>query len=92
MNYKGWIRESKTLELTQENVKSVKGDVYIRKGAALADGSMLESEVRGRIIEIKNDYTSISLAGGAIIHVQQQDIIYPEVNTLEANLNDCFNE
>ena len=75
INHKGWIPEAETLKLTQDNVKLVQGDVYLKDGTQIYEvdefndiGSTtpvkIPYDIRGRIEKRQGSFIYFMVPGG----------------------------
>lgn len=90
MNYKGWIRESDTVELTKENQMNVQSDVKVKKGTpfyetysfdsiATTKAQNLPYDAVGRITGKKDGMVRLNCPGGWDFWVSEKNIEYPPV-------------
>ena len=90
VNYKGWIPESETVRLTENNVKLVRGDLFIKEGTPIYETeeyNQIESipstkifhEVRGRIEKRQDSYVYFMSPGGWYFWVEDKYLIFPVV-------------
>jgi hypothetical protein len=86
-HYKGWIKESETLELTKENKKLGYDSVTIKEGVAVYTCDTFEDiqktkaekapyEMSVRIEKLMSGYAYVFFAGGWNFWVKEEDIIY----------------
>jgi hypothetical protein len=91
MNNKGWILEEKTVALTNENQRLVKGDVYLKEGTKVFEvdnyknisnenSRILSSDIRGRIENTQEGYFYMATPGGYSFWVEEKYIIYPSID------------
>lgn len=89
-NNRGWIKESETTEYTADKMKLVADPVGIKTGANAYQTYNFEdikatkpitfNNEGGRILERRDGYCKISLAGGRDVWVKESDIVYPKTN------------
>lgn len=90
VNYKGWIPESETVRLTENNVKLVQGDLFIKEGTPIYETeeyNQIEStsptkishDIRGRIEKRQDSYVYFMSPGGRYFWVEAKYLIYPAV-------------
>jgi len=90
INFKGWIPESETIKLTQENVKQVQGDVSLKEGTPIyevdqfneistATATKISYDVRGRIEKREGSFVYIIPPGGWYFWVEEEYLIFPKV-------------
>lgn len=90
-NYKGWIKESDSIQYTKDKISKVQSDVKVRKGEAVyevvefaniksATPYKAQDGEHGRIGEKKDGYISLQCSGGKTIWVKEGSVIYPEID------------
>ncbi|OEH84301.1 hypothetical protein BHU72_10835 [Desulfuribacillus stibiiarsenatis] len=91
MNYMGWIRESQTVKITEENVKQTLGDIYLKEGITIYEvpdaddisrnkASQVPFDLRGRIEQQEGEYTRIATSGGWRFWVKTELVEYPTID------------
>ena len=89
-HYKGWVKESETVELTKENKKLGYDSVSIKEGVVVYTCDKVEDipktkaektpyEVSVRIEKLINGYAYVFAAGGWNFWVKEENIIYAYV-------------
>ncbi|AFQ43808.1 hypothetical protein Desmer_1848 [Desulfosporosinus meridiei DSM 13257] len=97
INHKGWIPESETVKLTQDNVKQVQGDVYIKEGTPIYEVEQFNElnsvalnktpkDVRGRIEKREGSFVNLMAPGGWYFWVEDKYLIFPKVEEEEIGL------
>lgn len=86
----GWIKESETTEYTADKIKLVQNPVGIKTGANAYQTDNFEdikaakpitfNNESGKLLERRNGYCKIVLAGGRNVWVKESDIVYPQTN------------
>ncbi|SDG60557.1 hypothetical protein [Desulfosporosinus hippei] len=90
INHKGWIPESETVKLTQDNVKQVQGDVYLKEGTPIYEVEQFNelnsvalnktpNDVRGRIEKREGSFVNLMAPGGWYFWVEDKYLIFPKV-------------
>lgn len=90
MNYKGWIRESDIVRLTEENRYQAR-NVSVKEGMPVYEGYLVEhikadepeilgTETFGMIREIHEEWVNLAVGGGSNFWVNKKDINYPEID------------
>lgn len=90
VDFRGWVRESDTIQYTKEQIKLVQSPITIKPEEFIYDVdefSQIQSNKPikakeddwGRIEEKRNDYVRIECPGGRTIWVKESSIVYPEV-------------
>jgi len=85
--YKGWIRESDTLELTAQNKKEAYDSIVIQEGIKVFNCEKVQDiptapteitghDVGARIERVENGYAYVFSAGGWTFWVKEEDITY----------------
>ncbi|EHQ90412.1 hypothetical protein [Desulfosporosinus youngiae] len=88
INYKGWIPESETVRLTENNIKLVQGDLFIKEGTPIYEvdqynqiestvSTKISHDVRGRIEKRQDSYVYFMSPGGWYFWVQEKYLIFP---------------
>lgn len=91
MDNRGWIRETNTAALTEENRTLVKNGVYLEKGTSIYEVDSSENiqesmptkllnGVSGRIDRATEVYVYIECGGGWSFWVEKKHLIYPKVD------------
>lgn len=91
MDSKGWIRESDTIALTEDNKAIVKNPIYLKKGTPTYEVDNIESitsdkqtelqeEVSARIVKEDSGYVLIHCGGGWSFWVEKERILYPTID------------
>ena len=90
VNYKGWIQESETVQLTEDNIKLVQGDLFIKEGTQIYEVDQYNQiqstastktpyDVRGRIEKRQESYVHFMSPGGWYFWVEEKYLIFPVV-------------
>lgn len=90
-NIKGWIKETDTVRLTENNVKNVQSNVTIVNRAKIYEVEDFEKissttyirtdrYLSGRLEEKKEGYVRITLPGGNSVWVEEKYIKYPTID------------
>lgn len=90
INHKGWIPESETVKLTEDNIKLVRGDVFLREGTPIykvdqfnqissTDATEISYDVRGRIENRQDSFVYFMSPGGWYFWVEEKYLIFPAV-------------
>jgi len=91
INFKGWIPESETVKLTEDNVKLIQGDVFLKEGTPIyeveqfkeiksAASTNLTHDVRGRIEKRQETFAYLESPGGWYFWVEEKYLIFPKVD------------
>lgn len=89
-NMKGWVLESQTEPVTDENRKRIKNGVIVKAGSlayetenyegiANRTPTTLASDHIGNIQEVQSDFVRLEVSGGNMIWVLGSDITYPDL-------------
>lgn len=91
VNFKGWIPESETIKLTEDNVKLVQGDIYLKEGTPIYEVDQFDDikltpstkvlyDVRGRIEKRQESFVYLVSPGGWTFWVEEKYLIFPSVD------------
>lgn len=90
INFKGWIPESETVQLTEENIKLVHGDLFLKEGTPIyevdrfdqiksATSIKITYDIRGRIEKRQDSYVYFMSPGGWYFWVEEKYLIFPSI-------------
>lgn len=91
MDNRGWVRETDTVALTEENRTLVRNGVYLGKGTPIYEvtssenipgsrSTILVNDILGRIDRTTEGYVYIECGGGWSFWVEKKYLIYPTVD------------
>ena len=86
----GWIPEPETVRLTKENVKQIKGDIFLKEGTPIyevvefneinsATPTKTPYDIRGRIEKREGSFVYLMVSGGWYFWVEDKYLIFPKV-------------
>lgn len=84
-NYKGWIKEAHTEEITLHNREKILNGITVSKKATvyldepLKNSEKLSYDLSGKILADNNGYVLVSTAGGFSFWVEKKYIVYPDI-------------